>query len=375
MKIASVDVVAARIPLTPERRMKSSLGSHDESQFVLVRLRDDDNLQGVGEATVTPQWSGETAWGAAAIIRHHLGPALVGLDPRDAGSIAARMDELAFGNWFAKAALEMACWDLAGRAAAAPVYELLGGACRPRTIRNRFSLGAYAPEVAAERTRERVAAGFTTIKVKVGRDVQQDVLRVAAVRRAAGDDVTLTIDANGGWTYEQAREALRRLDEFRIEWIEQPLQRGDYSRLRKLRGETGCRILADESCFTRVECEELIAQNCCDAITVYPGKHGGLLRAREIAELAGRHDIPCTIGSNLEWDVGAAAMMHFIVSTPNVRIEEIPGDCLGPSYHETSIAVEPLEIEGPMTTIPERPGLGVEVDWAKVQQLRIPDTG
>jgi L-alanine-DL-glutamate epimerase-like enolase superfamily enzyme len=108
-------------------------------------------------------------------------PVVIGCDPRDVESVAQRMNAVAVDNWFAKAAIEMACWDLAGRAAGEPVFELLGGACRSLTIRNRFSIGAYAPEVAAERSAERVAAGFDTIKVKVGTDPAQDVARVRAV--------------------------------------------------------------------------------------------------------------------------------------------------------------------------------------------------
>jgi muconate cycloisomerase len=149
------------------------------------------------------------------------------------------------------------------------------------------------------------------------------------------------------------------------------LVRGDYAATKKLRDEFGIRILADESCFDEVHLRELITQQCCDAITLYPGKQGGIAKARAMASLAGEHSIPCTIGSNLEWDVGAAAMMHFVVSTPNVQIETIPGDCLGPSYHEFSIVHNPLLIDGPLTTLPSGPGLGVDVDWNLVAQHAI----
>ena len=116
----------------------------------------------------------------------------------------------------------------------------------------------------------------------------------------------------------------------------------------------------------------MIEQECCDAITVYPGKHGGIAKARRIAERAAEAGIPCTIGSNLEWDLGAAAMMHCIVATPNLKIEDLPGDCLGPSYHEFSIATNPLRIEGAETTLHEGPGLGIDIDWQAVREHRVP---
>lgn len=371
MKIVSLEAIAVRIPLKPECRMISALGRHEVSQFVVVKLTTDSGLVGAGEATVTPRWSGETVWGAQAIIQNLFAPLLVGFDLSDLSSLIARMDLTAADNWFAKSAIEMACWDVLGKAVGKPVFELLGGAVRSLTIRNRFSLGAYDPEVAAERAAQRIASGFTTIKVKVGTGPDLDIARVRAVRQAIGPDNHLTIDANGGWSNEQARFCLERIQDYRVELVEQPLQRGDYTLLKKLRQDFGIRVLADESCFEEIEVRELILHNCCDAITLYPGKQGGIAKARRMAEIAEQAGIPCTIGSNLEWDIGAAAMMHFVVSTSNVQIESIPGDCLGPSYHEFSIAKIPLQIAGAFTTLPTTPGLGIDVDWDVVERHRI----
>lgn len=371
MKIASIESYRVTIPLKPERKMVSALGRHDVSKFVLVRVTTTDELVGVGEATVTPQWSGETVWGAKAVIDNVFAPVLLGCDPCNIDEIDRRMQAVAVDNWFSKAAIEMACWDIAGRFEGKPVYELLGGACRRLTIRNRFSMGAYEPAIAARRASERVAAGFDTIKVKVGTNPATDVQRVRAVRQAIGSDLTLTIDANGGWDYAQAVDCLQQMSDCHVELVEQPLPRGNYTQLKSLRRETGAKILADESCFDEVEARELIEQECCDALTVYPGKHGGIARARRIAELAAVHDIPCVIGSNLEWDVGTAAMLHFIVATENLRVETYPGDCLGPFYHTSSIAKNPLQIEGPLTTLHDLPGLGIDVDWSAVKNAEM----
>lgn len=372
MRIATIETFRIRVPLKPERRMISALGRHDVSDYLLVRIKTDAGLVGVGEATVTPCWSGETVWGAEAIIRNILAPVLIGCDASDVEEIDRRMDAVAVDNWFAKSAIEMACWDIIGRAAGKPVFEMLGGACRSLVVRSRFSLGAYPPEVAQRRAAERVAAGFETIKIKVGTDPEQDVARVRAVRQAVGPDVALTIDANGGWSFEEALYCLGKIRDCEIELVEQPLPRRNFSQLRKLRAETGVKILADESCFDAIEAEELILQQCCDALTLYPGKQGGIRKVRRIASLAAEHAIPCTIGSNLEWDVATAAMMHCIVATPNLQIEHYPGDCLGPSYHEFSIADNPLLIQGPYTTLSEAAGLGVEVDWDLVMRHPVP---
>ncbi len=350
--------------------MISALGRQDHSDYVLIKMVADNGLIGIGEATVSPRWSGETARGAQVIIEDLFGPALIGLDPSEIAELEERLDALAVGNWFAKAALEMACWDLSGKEAGKAVFELLGGSCRPLTIPNRFSLGAYAPSVAAERAAERVEDGFEMIKIKVGTDPITDIQRVRAVRAAGGTEISLIIDANGGWSLKEAINTIQELDDCRLDWVEQPISRDCITGLRTIRQETGARILADESCFNEEEALELLEGECCDALSLYPGKQGGISRAIRIAEIAEQFRIPCSVGSNLEWDVATAAMLHFIVATPNLRVEELPGDCLGPSYHECSVVRDPIPMEGNRTTLPQRPGLGVELDWDLVQRNR-----
>ena len=351
--------------------MISALGSQVAGQFVLVKVIADNGLIGLGEASVTPRWSGETVWGAAALITKLFGPAMNGCDPCDHPEVDRRLDAMTVDNWFAKSAVEMACWDLEGRQRGLPVYELLGGACRPLTIRSRFSLGAYTAAIARQRARELVELGFETIKIKVGTNPEGDVERVRAVRDEVGPSIALTVDANGGWNESQALWVLSRLADANISIVEQPLPRGQYAGLKRLRAATGCKILADESCFDEVEAVELIEQDCCDAISLYPGKQGGIAKAVRIAKLAEQHGLPCSIGSNLEWDVATAAMLHFIVATPNMRVELLPGDCLGPSYYETSLAKYPIRIEGSLTTLASAPGLGIDLDWELVERYRI----
>ena len=370
MKITRIETFPVEIPIKPERRIISSLGEHVVSRYVLVRVRTDDGLQGAGEATVMPRWSGETVWGAQAIVDHVFAPLLVGCDPTDIVEIDRRMDAAAAHNWFAKSALEMACWDIAGKAAGKPVYELLGGAVRPLTVRSRYSMGAYEPERAANRARELVEMGFTTIKVKVGRDAVADVARVRAVRAAIGPAIDLTIDANCGWDTETAIRCVNDLADCKLSLVEQPTPDGDYAAIARVRQETTVPVMADDMCFNLVHARELVRNECCDAISVYPGKQGGIRKAKEIVDFAVEHGVACSIGSNLELDVATAAMAHLVVACPNMQVEKYPGDMLGADYHELRIVRDPLAIEGPLTTITGRPGLGVEVDWRLAERCR-----
>jgi muconate cycloisomerase len=199
VKITKIETFPVRIPLKPERRMVSAIGRHEVSEYLLVRVETDAGIEGAGEATVMSRWSGETVWTAQAIIERVIAPLLIGVDPLNVPRVDQVMDQATQCNWFAKSAVEMACWDIRGKAENVPVYQLLGGAVRPLPIRCRFSMGAYPPDRAMSRTQERVEAGFTTIKVKVGTRLEVDGERVRIVRETWGPDLDLVIDAICGY--------------------------------------------------------------------------------------------------------------------------------------------------------------------------------
>lgn len=367
MKIERIETFAVRIPIIPEKQINSSLGVHSVSRYVLVRLFADNGLEGVGEATVMPIWSGETVWGAQAVIDRILGPALLGCDPTDIATINHRLDRACAHNWFSKAALEMACWDLQGKAVGKPVYELLGGAVRPLTFACRFSMGAYEPDHARRRARELVAEGFQTIKIKVGGPAEKDIERVRVVREEIGPDRKIVIDANCGWSAETAIYAVNQMAPYNLSLVEQPTPDGDYGAIAQVRKAISPPVMADDMCFDMVHARELIRNQGCDVISLYPGKNAGISRSREIAEFAARHQVACGIGSNLELDIATAAMGHLVVACPNIQVEKYPGDVLGPIYHTVRIAKNPLRIEGPYVSITDRPGLGIDVDWDVVR--------
>ena len=366
MEITHVEVIPVQIPVKPSRHMVTALGWHIESKYLLVRVETDVGIEGVGEATVMPLWSGETVWGARAILRHLLAPSVLGADPTDIEEVDRRMDRAARHNWFAKSAIEMACWDIWGKVEKKPVYELLGGAVRPLTIRCRFSMGAYEPDRARARAVELVEEGFTTIKVKVGGQAETDIERVQAVREAVGTELDLTIDANCGWDADTAIHCVNALDDCRLALNEQPTPDGDYASLARVRRETKPPVMADDACFDLIHARELIRNDACDLLSVYPGKNGGIRKSKAIVDFAASHGVKCSIGSNLEWDVGTAAMAHLVVACPNMCVEDFPGDMLGPIYHKTRIAKNPVDIRGPLVTITEQPGLGIDVDWDTV---------
>ncbi|MBI1314746.1 muconate cycloisomerase [bacterium] len=369
MKITRITTFPVSIPLKPEYRMVSALGRHEVSKYLLVRIETDAGLDGVGEATVMSRWSGETVWGAQALIDRVFAPALLDADPTDIDAIDQRMDAVAQDNWFAKSAIEMACQDIVGKDAGKPIYELLGGPVRNRTIKCRFSMGAYPPERASRRAKELVEKGFTTIKVKVGTGIADDVERVRAVREAIGPDYEVVIDANCGYPdAASAIELTRQLSDCNIGLFEQPTPRHDYHALAEVRRAIDCPVMADDICFDLAQARECIRHDACDVISVYPGKMGGIRKARRVVDLAEAAGVACSIGSNLELDIASAAMCHLVVGSRNMNIERFPGDIMGPDYHEVCVVKDPLVISGPTITVSDRPGLGVEVDWSVVER-------
>lgn len=371
MKITALSTHVIELPVRREVMITSSLGTHATSRYVLVRLATDAGVEGVGEATVMPRWSGETAIGAAYLIDHYLAPAAVGREVADIEGLLRALEGGAWANPFAKAAVEMAAWDALGKAEGRPVYELLGGPVRDLALPIRFSLAAGTPAETAARARARVAAGHRTIKVKVGLDPEADVTRVRAVRAAIGPEIHLTCDANGGWNADQAIWALRQLADCNLLLAEQPTPREDLEAMAAVRAAVNVPIMADESVFTLSEAQRTLRLKAADIIAVYPGKNYGLWRCRQIAELAASEGVPCAVGSNLELDVATAAMCHLSVAVSNVAAERYHGDILGPLYYEESIARNPVRVEHGLAHCPTGPGLGVEIDWAAVERLTV----
>jgi muconate cycloisomerase len=365
MPITAVRAEPISGDILPDLAIISSLGEHLRGQYVLARVHDGDGRVGLGEASVTSVWSGETQAGTIALIEQVLAPLIVGADPFDTEWLGRRMDRAAFGNSFAKGAVEMALLDLQGQALGVPVYKLLGGRdseARPG-VRLKFVVGAVDPPLAAQRARRMVERGWRAIKVKVGRHdhPRVDVARLSAVREAIGPDVWLSVDANGGYTVEQALWVAPRLEKLDVALFEQPTRRGDHVAMAEVRRRSGIPIMADESVFTPQDALEVIRHQAADVLSLYPGKHGGVRATQQIGKLAEAAGVPCTIGSNLEREVATAAMAHVTVSTANLQCERFPGDLIGPVYYERALSRQPLKYEADRLWVPEGPGLGVTV--------------
>ena len=369
MKITHVEPIPILVPLKAGMTTKTAHGEHIVSPYVIVRVRTDEGLIGLGEATVAPRWSGETGASCVSAINELISPALEGANPMDITACSRRMNEVIKLNPFTKAAVEMALWDLTGKVAGVPVYHLLGGKVR-ESVPMKMVVGAFEVPKAVALAEKFLEWGAKHLKVKVGLNPHEDIARVKAVRDLAGPAVTIGIDGNCGWDLTTAKRALEKLQACDLLFAEQLIGTENPEALAQLRMSTSIPIMADESVFTLNDAWRLTALRAADILSVYPGKNGGIGATMAITNVAQAAGIVCSMGSNLELGIATAAMLHIGVAAPAIDSERFPGDYLGPLYHEADMVTVPLSL-GPETAVPpEGPGLGVDLDETQLEKWR-----
>jgi muconate cycloisomerase len=186
-----------------------------------------------------------------------------------------------------------------------------------------------------------------------------------------GHSIPVTIDANCGWTLQQARLCLRQLADVNLLLAEQPIPAGDPAAMADLRRDAPCPIMADESVFTLQDAWLLSVHRAADILSVYPGKHGGIAATAEIIAVAKAAGMRCTIGSNLELGIGTAAMLHVAAAFPEVDTDSFPADTIGPFYHDADLLMQPLDLGPPYAQVPNGPGLGVDLDDGQLKRWRV----
>lgn len=366
MKITHIETIPVRVPIRPEVAIRSSLGAHTHSPFLMLKVHTDEGLVGLGEVSCTPRWSGEDNLTAQLLIHQCLEPALTGRDPRDIEAAVKIMRGALANNPFTKSGVEMALWDILGKASGLPVYRLMGGAVR-EVVALKFSISGTSAAKASALAQWAVEQGFRTMKVKVA--LGDDLERVAAIRKAIGSGVRLGVDANGGWSVREAVQALRRMAAYDIFFAEQPVAPRDVAWMAEVRRQIETPVMADESLYTLEDSMALARASAADMFSLYVGK-SGLTAARKIAGVAEAAGLICTIGSNMELGVAQAAMIHLAVATPAIDSDTIPCDILSHLFYDTNLLTEPLPVSGAEARAPQKPGLGVELDEESLARYR-----
>jgi L-alanine-DL-glutamate epimerase-like enolase superfamily enzyme len=363
-RIARITATPVRVPRTAP--MMTSLGLSEGASFGIVRVETDSGISGLGEISMI--WNGEGAALCPAVERI-IGPALVGLRAFDINRAHQLMDAaLQFSRATnpAKAAVDMALYDVMGKALGVPVYDLLGGRVRD-SVPLSMSVMMETPDKMIEQARAFVERGFRGVKVKIGLDPVHDVAVVAAMRKALGDSVTIRVDANMGWrSLRTAMTVIEAIAPYRIHSVEQPLAPDRLADLAWLRNASPIPIMVDESVWGPDDAQRVIEARAADIINVYVSEAGGLRNAARIFAMAEIAGIQCTIGSMPELGIGTAAQMHLAVAMPELLG---PSDVCGVLYNAENLIMESLPIGDGVAGVPAGPGLGVTLNENRLTAL------
>ena len=361
MKISSVEIYAIELPLIEPFII--SYDTYDTMPSIIVKMTTDEGIVGDGEAGPDEHVTGETGESTYMVLKHQLAPVVIGQDPCSFEKIHELMDKTVYQVPAAKAAIDIACFDIAGKKLNVPVYQLIGGRYHEKfPITHVLSIGT--PEKMANEAAERVEMGYRSFKMKVGTEVMKDVERIQAVREKVGDAIDIRVDVNQGWhNAATTLKGLRALRDVNLDWLEQPVDADDIDAMVEVKSKTDVTLMIDEGLHGTKEMREIIAKRAADKVNIKLMKCGGIYPAMKLANMAEMAGIECQVGSMVESSIGSAAGFHVAFSKKIMKSVELTGPL------KFSKDVGNLHYDVPFICLNERPGLGVDVDEDIIQEL------
>lgn len=359
MKITRVDTFFVEVPQKyPIAPYQSRYRPQSAKKSILLRIETDSGITGWGE---TPQrYLGEQLTGLEGKSLHGQ---LVGRDPT---AIEALYADGGLDGEHLQSAVEMAMWDILGKLCRQPLYMLLGGLYR-REVEVAACMGIRPPNEAKEIARLYVEMGFSTLKTKAGRDPDEDLAMVRAIREAVGDKLKLRIDPNTGYSPQVCEQLAKDLEPYHLEYFEQPMPADlleDSARIRKL---TCTPLALNESITTLAVVRKILELDAAAVILPDTYQCGGIWACKLIADLAASANVPCVVHCAHDLGLKTAAMLHLAASTPNFPLAN------DTTYYGLvdDILKQRLEIARGRMNVPTAPGLGVEIDFEKVRKYQI----
>lgn len=353
MKITKVRLGRISVPLRVP--FKTALRQVNSVEDIIVEIHTDTGEVGYGEAPPTGAITGDTTGAIIGAFQDHIIKTLVGRDVEDFENLTRDVQKCIVKNSSAKAAADIALWDLYGKKYGIPVYRMLG-ASRNQIITD-LTISVNPPEEMARDAVNAVERGYDTLKVKVGIDPSLDVERLSAIRAAVGDKPRIRIDANQAWSPKQAVKLLNQMQErgLDIELVEQPVKAHDLEGLKYVTDRSYVPVLADESVFSVEDALKIVQLQAADLINIKLMKCGGLTNALKIATLAEVSGVECMIGCMLEAKVSVNAAVHLACARQIITKVDLDGPVLcsedpvlgGVVFNEKEI------------TVADEPGLGI----------------
>lgn len=354
MKITNIRLGEISVPLkTP---FKTALRTVSSVEDIIVEIHTDTGNIGYGEAPPTGVITGDTKGSIIGAINEHIKKSIIGMDIENLEEIMIKLDKSMVKNTSAKAAIDIALYDLFGQLYKAPLYKLLGG--YRKEIITDVTISVNDPEEMAKDSLDAIKRGFKTLKIKVGKDPLIDIKRMKAVRGAIGYDVKLRIDANQGWKPKEAVKALRKMEDegLDIEFVEQPVAAHDIEGLKFVTDNVSIPVLADESVFSPEDALNILQRRAADFINIKLMKTGGIHNALKICSAAEIYGVECMIGCMLEAKVSVNAAVHLAAAKSIITKIDLDGPVL--------CSEDPVEggaiFDEYKISLNDAPGLGVK---------------
>ena len=363
MKITDIRIGEISVPLkTP---FKTALRTVYRVEDIIVEIHTDTGNIGYGEAPPTGVITGDTKGAIIGALKDHIIKSIIGMDLDNFEDILKKLDKSVLHNNSAKAAVDIALYDLYGQLYNSPVYKLLGG--HRKEILTDITISVNDPEEMSRDSLDAVKRGFKTLKIKVGKDPAMDIQRMKAIRQAVGYDVNLRIDANQGWKAKEAVKVLRKMEDegLNIEFVEQPVIAHDIDGLQYVTNNVSIPVLADESAFSPRDVLTILQNRAADLINIKLMKTGGIYHALKICSIAEVYDVECMVGCMLEAKVSVNAAVHLACAKSIITKIDLDGPVL--------CSEDPIDggsiFEEDRITVSETPGFGIQ----KVNGLRYLD--
>lgn len=358
MKLTEIAIGYIEIPLvTP---FKTALRTVNSVNDLIVKVTAEDGTEGYGEAPPTAVITGDTKESIEAAIRYYIAPSIKGMDLDDLPAIMAKMEKCLAKNTTAKAAVDIALYDLYAKLQKKPLFRLLGEK-DPSAVKTELetdiTISVNDTDEMVRDSIKAVAEGFRILKVKVGKGGAKDVERIREIRKAVGKDVVIRVDANQGWSREEAVSTITAMEDagLGIELVEQPVSYHDFKGMQYVTAHVQTPILADESVFSYEDGVRVMEEHGADLVNIKLMKTGGIHEAVKICDAADRFGIKCMIGCMLESKVSVSAGVHLAAARSCVTMADLDGPSL--------CKVDPYEggpvYQGPKILLNEAYGIGI----------------
>ena len=351
MQITQVTVIPQTVKL--HKVFKISFDSISELQTLIVKVETDAGVTGYGECSPYEPVTGENLATETAALQTYAA-ALRGVDPQRIEHVHEVLDQTMLGHTAAKAGIDMACYDILGKAAGVPVYKLLGGSSNHLT--SDMTIGIDDVDVMAADAKAWVAKGFKELKIKCGIDDAHDIATIRAIRAAVGPDIDIRIDANQGWTAKQAARMMAALGND-VSAVEQPLPADQLAAMPALRPQIAQEVMLDESVHNAGDAMRAVSTGSADIINIKLQKAAGLYGAQQINAVAEAAGVPTMLGCMVETRLGIAAAAHFVAAHHNVHYADLDAFL---DFEELPAISGGFTNEGGEYTILDKPGLGID---------------